>query len=98
MCCPECYGSSAGARALEADFAEVKLAGREVGVGRVVPVEAANSRIAEDNASATVGLQTMLMRIDDNRVCLIDDVKGSARRLIERIGNELEVPAVRGID
>ncbi len=67
---PEGDGGGSGAGALERDLAEVKVFRGEVGVGRVVFIEAANGGIAEENRSATVGLKAVLVGIDDDRVCL----------------------------
>jgi len=57
---PEGDGGGSGAGALEADFAEVELVGGEVGVGRVVLVEASDGGVAKEDAAAAVGLEAML--------------------------------------
>src|SRR5882757_6926612 len=56
------------AGALQAYLAQVQLRGTEIRVGRIVLVQSANSGIAKEHAAAPVGLQSVLVRIDDNRV------------------------------
>ena len=58
-------------------------------------VETTNTGIAEEHASAAVGLQAVLVRIDDDGVGLVDHGVGAARGFIERVGNELEIAAIR---
>ena len=73
---------------------EVQLLRSEVGVGRIVPVEAPHRRVAKQNAAAAVGLEPVLVRIDDNRVGLADRCVGPPRRLIQSLGNQPEVASV----
>src|ERR1700691_3281739 len=75
---PKRHGRCARPRAFEADLAKVEFAGSEVGVGRVVLVPAAHGGIAEQDAAAAVGLQTMLVRVDDDGVGLADPFEGMA--------------------
>ncbi len=65
---PQRGGGRAGARALEADLAEVQVAGGEVGVRRVVLVQPADAGVAEQHRAAAVGLQAVLVRVDDDAV------------------------------
>ena len=71
---PERDGGGAGAGALEADLAEVELLGGEVGVRGVVLVEAAHGGVAEEDAAAAVGLEAVLVGVDDDGVGLGDGV------------------------
>src|SRR4051812_39262381 len=61
---PERRRRRAGARALQADLAEVQIAGGEVRVRRVVGVEPADARVREEDTPAAVGLQAVLVRVD----------------------------------
>ena len=70
---PEGDGGGSGAGALEGDLAEVEFFGGEVGEGRVVFVEAADGGIAEEDGAAAVGLEAMLVRVDDDGVGLGDE-------------------------
>ena len=94
---PQRAGRGARPRALEADLAQVQLVGREVRVRRVVLVEAADARVGEDHRAAAVGLQPVLVRIDDDRVAVPDRAE---RRLGDQAGpgQEREEPAVGGVD
>ena len=73
---PESDRGGSGAGALERDLAEVEILRREVGVGGVVFVEAADGGVAEEDTAATVGLQAVLVRIDDDGVGVRDGVEG----------------------
>ena len=75
---PERDRRGAGPRALEADLAEVQVAGTEIGIGRVVSVVPADGGIAEDHTAAAVGLQAVLVRVDDDRIDLGEAVIGRA--------------------
>ena len=90
---PERDGRRSGARAFEADLAQVQLVGAEVGVGGVVLVEPADRGIAEEDAAATVGLQAVLVRVDDDRVRLAEAVVSAAGLGPEVVG-ETEVAAI----
>ncbi len=94
---PERDGGGSGAGALERDFAEVEILRGEVGVGRVVFVEAADGGVAEENAAAAVGLEAVLVRVDDDGVGVRDGVEGGAG-FGREIGGEGEVAAVGGVD
>ena len=75
---PERDRRGAGPRAFEADLAEVQLLRTEIGVRRVVPVVDADRGIAKQHAAAAVGLQAVLVRIDDDRIDLVEAVEGRA--------------------
>ncbi len=94
---PQRARRGARARALQADLAEVQLVGGEVGVGRVVHVEAPDVGVGEQHRAAAVGLQPVLVRVDDDRVARAD----RAERLLgheSRAGEQREEAAVRGVD
>ena len=93
---PERYGGSAGARTFQADFAEMKIRRSEIGVGRIVFVDCADLRIAKQHAAAAVGLQAVLVRINDDGIGAANQVEAGARFHGE-IGCEREIAAVRGI-
>ena len=57
----------------------MKVLRGEVGVGRVVFVEAADGGIAEEDTATTIGLQAVLVRVDDDGVGVRDGVESSAR-------------------
>jgi hypothetical protein len=78
LCCPESNGRGSGAGALEGDLAEVKVFRGKVGVGRVVFIEAADGGIAKENGSTAVGLEAVLVGIDDDGVSARDGVVGAA--------------------
>jgi hypothetical protein len=87
------------ARALEADLAEVQLGLGEVGEGRVVAIDALDRRVGEEDRAAAVGLQAVLVGVDDDRVALRDRRVGS--RLDERLlapGQQREEAAVGAVD
>ncbi len=69
---PQRHRRGPGAGTLQADLAKMQLIGSEVGVRRVVLVEAAHGGVAEEHAAASVRLQPVLVRVDDDRVGLID--------------------------
>ena len=60
-------------------------------------VEAADGGIAEEDTATTVGLQPVLVRVDDDGVGVRDGVEGGARFGGEVCG-EGEVATVGGID
>src|SRR5262252_2795828 len=76
---PERRGAGARAGTLETDLAQVKLRRGEVRVRRVVLVQPPDGWIAEEDATAAVGLEPVLVRVDDDRVRLADPVVGGAR-------------------
>ena len=76
---PQRHRGRAGARAFERDLAQVQLVRREVGVGRIVAVEAPDGGIAKEHAAAAVGLQPVLVRVDDDGVGVADRIEGGAR-------------------
>ena len=86
---PQGHRRCPGPGTLQADLAKVQLLGSEVGVRRVVLVEAAHAGVAKEHAAAAVGLQPVLVRIDDDRVGLIDHREGPPRRLVQRLRNQL---------
>ena len=91
---PQRGGGRAGARALEADLAQMQLVGREVRVRRVVRVQAPDAGIGEQDRPAAVGLEAVLVRVDDDRV-------GARRSRAARRGGvveQREEAAVRGVD
>src|SRR5580704_16728147 len=94
---PEGGGCGAGARTFETDFAEVKFGGAEVGVGRIVFVEAADSRIAEENAAAAVRLETVLVRVDDDGVNDVETREGAVGVGAE-IFRQIEIAAVSRVN
>src|SRR5579863_4824113 len=53
---PERDRGRTGPGTLQADLAQVQLLRREVGIGRIVLVEPADSGIAEEHAAAAIGL------------------------------------------
>ena len=94
---PQSHRRGTGPRTLQTDLAKVQLLGREVGVGRVVLVEASHRRVAKENASAAVGLQAVLVRINHDRIGLVDDREGLPRWGIQSLGNQPEVAAISRI-
>ena len=94
---PEGDGRGSGAGALEGDLAEVEVFGGEVSVGGVVLVEAADGGVAEEDASAAVGLEAVFVGVDDDGVGVGDGVEGSAGCGRE-VGGEGEVASVGGVD
>jgi hypothetical protein len=97
LCSPESDRGGAGAGALEGDFAEVEIFRGEVGVGRVVFVEAADGRVAEEDATTAVGLEAVFVRVDDDGVGVGDGVEGG-EGFGEEIGGKGEVATVGGVD
>ena len=95
--CPQGYGGSAGARTLQADLAQMQIMRSEIGVGRIMFIKAAYSRITKKDAAAAIRLQPMLVRINHDGVGLGHAVKG-ARCLLAKGGDELEISAVGGIE
>ena len=67
---PECRRRGPGPRAFQRDLAQVQLGRAEVGVGRVMPVEPADGRVAEKHAAAAIRLEPVLVRVDDDRIRL----------------------------
>ncbi len=43
-----------------------------------MPIESADGRVAEQDAAATIGLEAVLVRVDDDRIRLADPVEGRA--------------------
>ena len=101
---PERAGGGAGPRAFERDLAEVQFVRGEVGVRRVVTVEPADGRIAEEDAAAAVGLEPVLVRIDRNRIARGERAERFGRKVVGRgtvgLCEEREEAAVRrvGVD
>src|SRR5437879_9044122 len=54
--------------ALQAYLAQVQFLGAEIGVGRIVLIQSADLGVAKEHATAPVGLQSVLVRVDHNRV------------------------------
>src|SRR4051812_24692721 len=69
----------------------------EVGVGRIMFVQTADAGIAKKNAAAAVGLQAVLVRIDDDGIGFGNFCEG-LRGVRCEISRECEVAAVGGID
>ena len=69
---PQPGGGGAGARALQADLPEVQVGLGEVRERRVVAIDAPPHRVGEEHRAAAVGLQAVLVRIDDDGVALGD--------------------------
>ena len=94
---PEGDGRGSGTGTLEGDFAEVEVVRGEIGVGGVVFVETADGGVAEEDAAAAVGLEAVLVRIDDDGLGVGDGVEcGSGFR--GQIGGEDEVATIGSID
>ncbi len=86
-----------GARAFQRNLPEVQFVRAEVGVGRIVPVMTADGRVAKQYAAAAVGLQPVLVRIDDDGIGRVDGGEG-ARRIGIEVVDQPEVAAVCGVD
>src|SRR5277367_5294586 len=75
----------------------MQISRREIGVWGVVFVETADRGIAKDYTAASVGLQPVFVRVDDDRIGLancaesLDRVRGEA-------GDEFEIATVGGVD
>lgn len=84
--------------ALERYLAQVQLIGGEVGVGRVVQVVLGHPGVAEDHRAAAVGLQAVLVRVDDDRVAVGDGGERRRRHPVGGVvGDEAEEAAVGGV-
>ena len=84
---PQPGGRRAGARALQADLAQVQLGLGEVRERRVVAIDALDRRVGEEDRAAAVGLKAVLVGVDDDRVALRDRrVRARARRAGRRPG------------
>ncbi len=59
-------------------------------------IQAADIRIAEQHTATTVGLQPVLVRIDDDRID-IDDARERRSRILGEIVDQSEISAVSGI-
>src|ERR1700730_6726837 len=75
----------------------MEVFGGEVGVRGVVFVEAACCGVAKEDAAAAVGLEAVLVRVDNQRINSGDDVEGGASGGVE-VGAEGEVASVGGVD
>src|SRR5271169_3037883 len=75
----------------------MKIARSEVGVRRVVFIEAAHGWVAKQDAPTAIGLQSVFVRVDDDGVSLGNAGKG-AGRLFPQVWYEAEIPAVSSID
>src|SRR5260370_8339426 len=74
----------------------MQFRGTEVSVRRIMLIQAADTWIAEKDAAAAVGLQTVLVRIDDDGVDFTD--AGERRFGIGgKIVNQSEVSAVGSV-
>ena len=51
-------------------------------------VEAPHRRVAEENATAPVGLQSMLVRVDDDGVRLTNRCVCPPRRIVKRLWDQ----------
>src|SRR5579863_6817205 len=94
---PECDGGGSGTRTFERDLAEVQVFGSEVRKRRVVFVVAPDAGIAEEDAAAAVGLEAVLVGVDDEGVGVGDGVEGGACGGRE-IAGEGEVASVSRVD
>src|SRR5262249_55081876 len=94
---PKCDGGGSGAGTLQRDFSEMEILGREVGVGGVVFIEAADGGGTEEDTAAAVGLEAMFVRVDDDGVGVRNGIKGGAG-LGRQICREGEVTTVGGVD
>src|SRR2546429_2476240 len=63
--------------ALQAYLTQVQLLGAEIGVGRIVLIPSSDLGVAKDHATAPIGLQSMLVRVDHNGVRFSDPRKCS---------------------
>ena len=71
----------------------------EVGVRRVVGVEAPDRGVGEQDAAAAVGLQAVLVRVDHDRVGASHRRRRARRDArIAAVGEQREEPAVGGVD
>src|ERR1700733_13020500 len=75
----------------------MKILRGEIGVGRVVFVEMADGGGAEEDAAAAVGLEAVLVRVDDVGVGVGDGVEGGAG-LGGEVCGEGEVATVGCVD
>jgi len=82
--------------ALQAYLAQVQFGRAEISVGRIMLVHSAHSGIAKEYAAAPVGLQSVLVRIDDNRVRFSNPCNGPFR-IFSKILRKHEIAAVRRI-
>jgi hypothetical protein len=94
---PERNGRGSGTGAFERNLTKVKVFRRKVGIGGVVFVEAADGGIAEENATAAIGLEAMLVRVDDDGVGVGDGVERSTGFEGE-VGGKGEVATVGGVN
>ncbi len=84
------------ARALQAYLAQVEFRGAEIGVGRIVLVQSADFGVVKQHAAAPIGLQSVLVRIDHNRVRFSDPRKSSTCPFPEVLCQH-EISAIRGV-
>ena len=95
---PQPGGRRAGARALQADLAEVQVGLGEVRERRVVAIDALHRRIGEQHRAAPVGLQAVLVGVDDDRVALRDRrVRGGGDERIVAARQQREEAAVGAV-
>ncbi len=94
---PQRDGRGTRARAFKADLPEVQVGRGEIGISGVMNIELAYARIGKQNATATVRLEPVLMRVHDNRVGIANPGKCVTRICLEII-DERKIAAVRGID
>ena len=96
---PQRGGGGTGPRALQADLAEVQVARREVRVRRVVAVQAADAGVAEQHGAAAVGLEAVLVRVDDDGVGAPHGVeRRAAHARLAAVREQREEAAVRRVD
>ena len=89
--CPQGYGRSAGARTLQADLAQMQIFRSEIGIGRIVFIEAAYRWIAKKYAAAAIRLKPMLVRIDHDGIGL-RHASESTRCLLAERGDSSKYP------
>ena len=96
---PQAGGRRAGARALQADLAQVQVGLGEVRERRVVAIDALHGRIGEQHRAAPVGLQAVLVGVDDDGVALRDrGVRGGRDERIVAAREQREEAAVGAVD
>ena len=77
----------------------MQFIGAEIGVGRIVHVERANGRIGKQHCTASVGLKTVLMRIDDHTVRTSDRrIRGAGHPITLIVCDESEEATVGTVD
>ena len=68
LCSPQRHRRSARPGTFQADFAEMQLGRSEISVRRFVLVDRTDAGIAKQHATAAVRLQSVLVRVNDDRI------------------------------